>query len=140
METVTADTGLSQLAEFRFHLRQFLSFSEARAEAAGVTAQQYQLLQVIAVASGAGLSISAVAERLLLRHNSAVELVDRAVRAGLVKRVGDARDQRRSLVQLTDSGREILTLLVGEHLAYLHTSGGGILRMLNPLVGAGERT
>lgn len=134
METETADPGLSQLAEFRFQLRQFLSFSESCAEAAGVTAQQYQLLQVVELAGASGHSISSVAERLMLRHNSAVELVDRAERAGLVRRVGDAKDQRKSMVMLTDAGRKILKRLVAEHLAQLRSSGGEMLRTLAPLV------
>jgi hypothetical protein len=46
-------------------------------------------------------SISYLAERMILRHNSMVELVDRAERSGLVRREHDEKDLRRSLVQLT---------------------------------------
>ena len=56
-------------------------------------------------AGGAGGSISYVAERMMVRHNSAVELVDRAEQAGLVRREADASDHRRSLVELTRAGR-----------------------------------
>ncbi len=93
---------LSDLAEFRFQLRTFLSFSESASEAVGIAAQQYQLMQVIAsTPQGQQPSISYLAERMILRHNSTVELVDRAERAGLVRRENDERDLRRSLVQLT---------------------------------------
>jgi DNA-binding MarR family transcriptional regulator len=112
--------GLKELAEFRFHLRQFLAFSEIASERYGVQAQQYQLLQVIgAVPLDQPASVSYLAERMVLRHNSTVELVDRAERAGLVRRHSDERDLRRSLVRLTPQGEEILRHLVAEHRAEL---------------------
>jgi len=111
---------LKELAELRFQLRKFLSFSEVASERHGIQAQQYQLLQVIASApAGQAASISYLAERMVLRHNSTVELVDRAERAGLVRRHSDERDLRRSLIKLTPHGEEILRTLVPEHLAEL---------------------
>lgn len=111
---------LKELAELRFQLRKFLSFSEVASERHGIQAQQYQLLQVIASApAGQAASISYLAERMVLRHNSTVELVDRAERAGLVRRHSDERDLRRSLIKLTPHGEEILRMLVPEHLAEL---------------------
>ena len=81
---------LSELAEFRYQLRKFLSFSENVSESRGIPAQQYQLLQVVAaVPVGQESSISYIAERMMVRHNSAVELVDRAEKSGLVRRVSD---------------------------------------------------
>ena len=94
-----APVKLRELAEFRYQLRRFLSFSEMASEAVGISAQQYQVLQVIAtVPEGRPASISYLAERMMVRHNSAVELVDRTERAGLVRRVVDESDHRRSLV------------------------------------------
>jgi DNA-binding MarR family transcriptional regulator len=73
-----APAKLKELAEFRYQLRRFLSFSEVASEATGISAQQYQVLQVIAtVPEGRPASISYLAERMMVRHNSAVELVDR---------------------------------------------------------------
>lgn len=111
---------LRSLAEFRYEMRRFLSFSEAAAERYGIATQQYQLMQVIAATPpGQEPSISYVAERMVLRHNSMVELVDRAERAGLVRRENDARDLRRSLVRLTPEGQVILDRLVAEHMTEL---------------------
>lgn len=108
---------LKELAEFRYQLRQFLSFSEVASERHGIQAQQYQLLQVIAATpSGQAASISYLADRMMLRHNSTVELVDRAERAGLVRRHTDERDLRRSLIKLTPQGEQMLRALVPEHL------------------------
>ena len=119
---------LERLAEFRYRLRQFLSFSEIEAERFGIAAQQYQLMQVIgALPAGQSESISFLAERMVLRHNSTVELVDRAERAGLVKRATDERDLRRSLVVLTPHGEAVLTRMVAAHLQELDGEPGDYL-------------
>ena len=111
---------IKSLAEFRFQMRKFLSFSEMASERCGIPAQQYQLMQVIAaIPEDQQASITYLAERMILRHNSAVELVDRAERAGLVRRESDPKDLRRSLVQLTPQGQTILHRLVAEHLSEL---------------------
>ena len=127
---------LADLAEFRYQLRRFVSFSEAASEAAGISAQQYQLLQVVAtVPEGQESSISYIAERMVVRHNSAVELVDRAEKSGLVQRVTDPNDHRRSLVETTPRGNELLAQLVPIHLAEVRTENGELLRSLQQLIG-----
>ena len=99
-------------------------------------AQQYQLLQVIGSGrEGESVSINNVAERMLLRHNSAVELVDRAQRAGLVERCVDALDHRRALVELTKRGQSVLERLAGEHLTYLEAHGPALVRALEQVTG-----
>lgn len=111
---------LKTLAEFRFQLRKFLSFSESASERKGIAAQQYQLMQAIAAAPETNMvSISYLAERMVLRHNSTVELVDRAEKAGLVLREHDESDLRRSIVKLTPKGDQVLHELVEEHLTEL---------------------
>jgi DNA-binding MarR family transcriptional regulator len=126
---------LEELAEFRFRLRRFLGFSEMAAEAVGISAQHYQLLQVIAATpAGKPASISYVAERMIVRHNSAVELVDRAERSGLVRRVADVTDHRRMLVEITDRGSELLALLVAQHLSEIAVQGPELLRAIEALL------
>ena len=56
----------------------------------------------------AGLTIGQIAELLLLRHHSAVELVDRAVEAGIVERFRDEDDRRLVRVRLTQKGSRAL--------------------------------
>ena len=120
MKTHDAATRLKSMAEFRYQLRRFLNFSEMASERCGVGAQQYQLMQVIAaMPEGQEASITYLAERMVLRHNSTVELVDRAQRVGLVRRETDAKDMRRSLVKMTPEGEAILQQLVAEHLREL---------------------
>ena len=135
----TSIVRLRKLAEFRFQLRKFLRFSETASDAAGISVQQYQLLQVIAaIPDGQGASISYLADRMILRHNSAVELVDRAVRAGMVRRESDEEDLRRSLVLLTPQGSAMLERLVTEHLVELDARGHEIVDALESLMTSGE--
>ena len=132
---------LRSLAEFRYQMRKFLSFSEIASERYGIPAQQYQLMQVIAaIPDGQQTSITYLSERMVLRHNSTVELVDRAERAGLVQRENDPRDMRRSLVQLTPHGLEILNRLVAEHLAEIATLCEPLVHALRELQGAVEKS
>jgi DNA-binding MarR family transcriptional regulator len=134
--TVTLDR-VKTLAEFRFQVRKFLSFSEMASERRGIAAQQYQLMQVIAaLPPGQQASISYLAERMILRHNSTVELVDRAERAGLVRREHDENDLRRSLVQLTHQGETLLELLVDEHLQELAPRCDHLIQALRDLENA----
>jgi DNA-binding MarR family transcriptional regulator len=129
---------LVEIAEFRFRLRRFMSFSEAASEELGIPAQQYQLIQVIASApSDAAATISYIAERMLLRHNSAVELVDRAERSGLVRRVADETDHRRSLLEITGEAEAVLSQLVSRHLAELQSEGPALVRALQKIIGDG---
>ena len=122
---------LHKLAEFRFQLRKFLRFSETASEAAGISVQQYQMLQVIAaMPEGQGASISYLAERMILRHNSAVELVDRAVRAGMVRRESDDEDLRRSIVKLMPEGEKVIQQLIPLHLAEIDLRGRDIIAAL----------
>lgn len=131
---------LRELAEFRFQLRQFLSFSEISSERHGIQAQQYQLLQVIAAApSGQPASVSYLADRMVLRHNSTVELVDRAERAGLVRRHTDERDLRRSIIKLTPTGEQLLRMLVAEHVQEIERLGERIVHSLRA-VSHGDQT
>ncbi len=125
---------LRTLAEFRYQLRRFLSFSEIVTEQRGIAAQQYQLIQVIAaVPDGQNASITYLAERMVLRHNSTVELVDRAERAGLVVREPDENDLRRSLVRLTPAGSKMLQELAVEHLNELAPRCDDLIRALQAL-------
>jgi DNA-binding MarR family transcriptional regulator len=124
---------LKDLAEFRYQVRRFLAFSEAASEAVGVAGQQYQMLQVVGTAETKA-TITYLAERMVLRHNSAVELVDRGVKAGWVRRVADEEDQRRSVVEMTERGQEVLLQLVEQHLTELARVGPEIARALDAVV------
>ena len=112
-----ADSRLhSTLAEFRYALRQFLQYSEHAALDAGIQPQQHQLmLQVAGAPAVTATTVAYVAERLGLKHNSAVELVDRSEHEGLVVREEDPADRRRVIVRLTRKGERLLDRLADDH-------------------------
>ena len=106
---------------FRTSLRRFQRWSEDEARAAGLTHVQHQLLVAIKGHPGtAPPTVGDLANYLLLRPHSAVELVDRAEAAGLVRRVPDAADARVVRVELTNRGDQLVTRLTQKHLAELH--------------------
>lgn len=112
------DDDFRRLLAFRDGLRRFHHWSEQEARAVGVTGPQHQLLLAIR-GHGAAPSIRDVADHLLLRHHSVVELVDRAVAAGLVERVHDDYDQRVVRLELTTAGAARIEALSGAHLEEL---------------------
>jgi DNA-binding MarR family transcriptional regulator len=112
------DDDFRRLLAFRDGLRRFQHWSEEQARAVGLTAMQHQLLLAIR-GHGADPSIRDVATHLLLRHHSVVELVDRAVSAGLVERVDDEHDQRVVRLRLTTTGAARVEALAGAHLEEL---------------------
>jgi DNA-binding MarR family transcriptional regulator len=118
-------TGLDQqeyerLLAFRTGLRRFLYWSGQQAEAAGITPAQHQLLLAVrGHPDPRGPTIGEIAGYLLVRHHSAVELIDRAVAAGLVTRRSDSEDGRTVRIALTTRGRERLETLAASHLEEL---------------------
>jgi DNA-binding MarR family transcriptional regulator len=113
---VAAHPDYRALAEFRFQIRTFLKNSEAAAQTVGLEPQQHQLLLTIkGLPEGASPTVGYLAERMLLKHHSAVELVDRCERSGLTTREHDAEDHRRVLVSLTAAGEDVLRRLSEVH-------------------------
>lgn len=109
-------TVFHDLAQFRYRLRLFLRFSERAARAAGVTPLQHQLLLGVAGFTGRGwATVGELTECLQERHNGVVGLVNRATRAGLVRKRRDDADRRVVRVELTARGRRILTRLTRLH-------------------------
>ena len=100
-----SDDDYRRLLEFRTAIRKFLQYSKEQAAQLGLTPTQHQLLLAVRGHPGhTGPTIGEVAECLLIKHHSAVELIDRAETAGLVLRRHDPRDQRVVRLSLTRSG------------------------------------
>ena len=123
-----------RLLAFRTGLRRFLSWSRQQAEAAGITPAQHQLLLAVrGHPDPRGPTVGEIAAYLMVRHHSAVELIDRAVAAGLVARRADSDDGRTVRIALTADGRERLERLAAAHLeeldrmtSQLHTLWAGL--------------
>ena len=113
-----------QLAAFRRALRAFMRFSEVEAERRGLTAQHYQaLLALRACPAGERLTINDLAQQLLIRHNSAVGLVDRLMRRTLVAREPAPEDGRKVYLRLTAKGERLLGRLAEVHRQELRRIG-----------------
>lgn len=124
------------LAEFRYALRKFLAFSEEAASKAGLTPQQHQtLLSIKGAPDSDWLSVRQIAERLFIRHHTAVELVDRLVSLGLVLRETDPDDGRRIRVHVTKEGEERLMALSTNHISELKSIRPTLRKLLKQFDG-----
>jgi DNA-binding MarR family transcriptional regulator len=127
------DSDFQTLAGFRLALRRFFSFSEDAAVAGGMTPQQYQAMLAVRSHGGDGLSMGTLAGDLMIRHHSAVGLVDRLEARGLVARAASREDGRIVLVTLTKKGREALESLAEAHRAELRRMRGEMITLLESL-------
>ena len=124
----------AQLAEFRRALRGFLRFSEDAASEAGLTSQHYQAMLVLrGCPDEQRVSVGDLAEQLLIKHNSAVGLVDRLVREKLVVREPSASDRRKVELRLTGRGRQVLAKLAAMHRRELQRIGPLLSRFFGQL-------
>lgn len=123
MET-PPQTDYASLLAFRTALRRFNHWSEQQAKAVGLTHAQHQLLLAVKGHGGhQAPTIGDVADHLLLRHHSAVELVNRAQAAGLIERQRDSADGRIVRLRLTAKGEQCLEQLTALHVAELQQLG-----------------
>jgi DNA-binding MarR family transcriptional regulator len=114
----------AQLAAFRHALRRFLRFSELAAARVGLTSQHYQAMLVLrGCPDDKRVTINDLAQQLLIKHNSAVELVDRLAREGLAVRQPSSADRRKVELRLTARGRQVLAKLAAMHRTELHRVG-----------------
>jgi DNA-binding MarR family transcriptional regulator len=135
----TEDISLEQfraLSEFRYQIRKFQHFSEIAARAVGLEPQQHQLLLAIMgfAGEGHGPTIGYLAERLQVRHHSAVELVDRMETRGMVQRRAGELDRRQVIVTLSGAGEQILKDLATQHIAEMQQIGPGLVAALQQVL------
>jgi DNA-binding MarR family transcriptional regulator len=79
------------------------------------------------VREGGPATVSDLAERLSLRHHSAVELVDRAEERGFVRRRRAEEDRREVYIDLTDEGERVLRELSLHSRAELRSLGPALV-------------
>lgn len=130
-----SESGFRQLAEFRRCIRQFLHFSEEAARSIGIEPHQHQLLLAIkGLPGGMRPTITALSQQLFLRHHSTVELVDRLVARGALRRRHCDEDRREVLVELTPHGEDLLNQLSILHWDELRVSGPALSDALSAVV------
>jgi len=119
------------LAAFRFKLRQFLAFSEKAAEGVGLTQQQYQVLLAVRAHRGPGLlSITDLSRQMLIKHHSAVGMVNRLEELRMVRREPAPDDRRKVGIRLTANGRRVFDQLASIHRGELRRIGHDVGRLM----------
>jgi DNA-binding MarR family transcriptional regulator len=123
------------LAELRYRIRRFLQEGDATVRQAGVEPQQYLLLLAIrGMPEGQEATIRPLAERLTLRHHSAVELIDRMEARGYVRRTRDREDRRQVLVSLQPRGEKLLEQVVEQRITELRSNGRALVQAIDALL------
>jgi len=119
----------AELAAFRRALREFMRFSEEAAAQVGLTSKHYQAMLILrACPDGRRVSINDLAQELLIKHNSAVGLVDRLAQEKLVLRGSSSHDRRKVELHLTGRGRHVLAELAEMHRRELQRIGPNLKR------------
>ena len=138
MESLTL-SDYEALAELRYQIRRFLSFSEQAARAAGLEPRQHQLmLGLKGLPTSKRPTIGELAERLQIQHHSAVELVNRLARSGYIKRARGGDDRREVLLALTPKGDKVLRDLSLHHKRELRSAGPNLLAALRRVISNGS--
>ena len=124
------------LAELRYRIRLFLSEGDAAARREGLEPQQYLLLLAVrGLPEGAKATIQALAQRLMLKHNSTVELIDRLETHGYLRRSQSREDRRCILVKLLPRGKQLVERVARERLTELRGGGEALSDALDTLLG-----
>jgi len=127
------------LAEFRFQIRRFLHFSEEAVKKAGLERGQYQLMLAIkGIPAGLRPRIRDLADRMKIRHHSAVELVNRLETGGFVHRSRAQDDRREVLLALTPKGEKVLAELALHHHEELRSAGPELVAALRRIMREGD--
>jgi DNA-binding MarR family transcriptional regulator len=124
------------LAALRYRIRLFLSEGDAAARRAGLEPQQYLLLLAVrGLPEGAKATIQVLAQRLMLKHNSTVELIDRLEMHGYLRRSQSRQDRRCILVKLLPRGKQLVERVARERLTELRGGGEALSDALDTLLG-----
>jgi DNA-binding MarR family transcriptional regulator len=134
MKIATSD--YRALAALRYRIRLFLSEGDAAARREGLEPQQYLLLLAVrGLPEGTKATIQVLAERLMLKHNSTVELIDRLETHGYVRRSQSREDRRCILVNLLPRGERLVERVARERLTELRAGGEALSDALDTLLG-----
>jgi len=127
------------LAELRYRIRRFLREGDTVASEAGLEPQQYLLLLMIrGIPGGQEATVSNLAERLVLKHHSVVELIDRMEAHGYVRRSRSREDRRSVLVSLLPRGEKLLEQVAQHRVGELRASGAALANAIAALLENGH--
>jgi DNA-binding MarR family transcriptional regulator len=135
MKNIISDAEYLALAELRYRIRHFIQEGDAAAQRSNLEPQQYlMLLAIRGLPLGAVATIRTLAERMALKHHSAVELIDRLESHGLVRRIRSEGDKREVRVSLLPQGSKLLDRVARERLSELKASGAALANAITALV------
>jgi DNA-binding MarR family transcriptional regulator len=127
------------LAEFRYQIRRFLHFSEQVVKNAGLERGQYQLMLAIkGMPAEVRPTIGELANRMQIRHHSAVELVNRLEGRGFVHRTRAEKDRREVLLALTPKGEKVLSELALHHHDEIRSAAPELVAALRRIMREGS--
>jgi DNA-binding MarR family transcriptional regulator len=127
------------LAELRYRIRKFVQEGDAVARSAGLEPQQYLILLAIrGMPEGEEPTIRSLAERLALKHQSTVELIDRLETHGYVRRNRSRDDRRRVFVSLLPRGEQLLEEVAQQRISELRSSGVAFVNAISALLETGR--
>jgi DNA-binding MarR family transcriptional regulator len=107
--------------------------------AAGLEPEQYQLiLAVVGMPPGRAATIGAIAERLQVRHHTAVERIDRLEKLRMLRRTHRTADRREVVIELTPTGHRKFSSLARLRLKELLQSGPALVKSLDAVVRAAQ--
>ena len=136
MTKITSDD-YRALAALRYRIRVFLCDADAAARRQGLEPQQYFLLLAVrGLPEGVEATIHVLAERLMLKHNSTVELINRLEKRGYVRRSQNRDDRRSVLVELLPRGAELVERVARQRLTELQAEGVDLANALDALIGS----
>jgi DNA-binding MarR family transcriptional regulator len=123
------------LAALRYRIRLFLREADAAARRVGLEPQQYLvLLAVRGLPENAEATVQTLAERLMLKHNSMVELINRLETRGYVRRRRSRDDRRCVLVELLPRGKTLVERVARQRLTELQTEGVALAKALDAIL------
>jgi DNA-binding MarR family transcriptional regulator len=135
MKGTISDTEYRALAELRYRIRHFIQEGDAAAQRSNLEPQQYlMLLAIRGLPLGAVGTIRTLAERMALKHHSAVELIDRLESHGWVRRTRSEGDKREVRVSLLPQGLRLLDRVASERISELKASGAALADAITTLV------
>jgi DNA-binding MarR family transcriptional regulator len=74
----------------------------------GITFARFEVLTLISFSAEGALPLSKIGERLMVHPTSVTNAIDRLEAQGLVKRLPDVADRRRTFAELTAEGKDVL--------------------------------
>jgi DNA-binding MarR family transcriptional regulator len=136
MPAKIANADYRALAELRYRIRHFLCEGDATARQLRLEPQQYLLLLAVrGLPEGTKATIGTLAERLALKHNSTVELINRLETRGYVRRSRSRDDRRSVLVSLRPRGEKLLERVARQRITELRAGGAALVNAIDALLG-----